>query len=125
MPMPMPIPILAAAVFACASPAAIDGDTLRCAGIGRVRLIGIDAPELAGHCRQGRACTPGDGPAARRALRSLIAGQRVICAQQARDRYGRVLALCNAAGRDLSCAMIARGHAVARYAPLQCGASRR
>src|ERR1700712_1173347 len=37
----------------------VDGDTLRC-GNERVRLLGIDAPELPGHCRIGRACAPGD-----------------------------------------------------------------
>lgn len=36
-----------------------DGDTIRC-GAERIRLLGIDAPELPGHCRSGRACAPGD-----------------------------------------------------------------
>ncbi len=53
----------ALASFICASPIAIDGDTLRCAAGPRVRLAGIDAPEIPGHCRRGRKCTPGD-PAA-------------------------------------------------------------
>ena len=37
----------------------VDGDTLHCDG-GRIRLLGIDAPELPGHCAQGRDCAPGD-----------------------------------------------------------------
>lgn len=37
----------------------VDGDTLRCDG-GRVRLLGIDAPELPGHCAPNRDCAPGD-----------------------------------------------------------------
>jgi endonuclease YncB( thermonuclease family) len=36
-----------------------DGDTIRC-GDERIRLLGIDAPELPGHCRSGRNCAPGD-----------------------------------------------------------------
>ena len=34
----------------------IDGDTIHC-GYTRVRLAGIDAPEMPGHCQPGRACT--------------------------------------------------------------------
>lgn len=115
------IALLSAVAFACASPAAVDGDTLRCAGIGLVRLIGIDAPELPGHCRPGRVCTPGDGDAARRALARLVRRGAVTCATEGRDHYGRVLARCEAGGRDLSCAMMAGGWAVARYARIFCG----
>lgn len=43
----------------CVSPTVVDGDTLRC-GSTRIRLSSIDAPELPGHCRPGRECTPGD-----------------------------------------------------------------
>ena len=39
------------AAFLCASPYVIDGDALSCRGVGRGRLEAIDAPELAGHCR--------------------------------------------------------------------------
>lgn len=107
------------ALFLCLSPVAVDGDTLRC-GSELVRLIGIDAPELPGHCRRGRVCTPGDGFESRRALHSLIARRPVRCAGVGRDRYGRVLARCEAGGVDLSCAMIARRQAVARYSRIEC-----
>jgi endonuclease YncB( thermonuclease family) len=36
-----------------------DGDTIRCNGE-RIRLLGIDTPELPGHCRKGRDCVSGD-----------------------------------------------------------------
>lgn len=39
----------------CDSAYAIDGDTLRCSSI-RLRQLGIDAPELTGHCPAYRAC---------------------------------------------------------------------
>lgn len=117
--------LIAAAAFACASPVAVDGDTLRCGGGAAhpsflVRLLGIDAPELPGHCRPGRVCTPGDGAASTRAMAALIAGGRVVCAAQGRDSYGRVLASCRAGGVELSCAMVARGFAVERYSRLRC-----
>jgi endonuclease YncB( thermonuclease family) len=60
-----------AETFQCPAPAVVDGDTLRC-GDRRVRLYGIDAPELPGHCRPGRACTPGNPYASTDNLRRLI-----------------------------------------------------
>lgn len=108
-----------AALFLCLAPVAVDGDTLRCGGE-LVRLIGIDAPELPGHCRKGRVCTPGDGFAAKRAMAELVARGAVKCASVGRDHYGRTLARCDAGGVDLSCAMIASGQAVARYSRISC-----
>jgi endonuclease YncB( thermonuclease family) len=112
--------MLNAALFACLSPAAVDGDTIRCRDVGLVRLVGIDAPELPGHCRVGRECTPGDGFAAKRALAALLRQGPVICAPTGRDKYGRLLARCTVARQDLSCTMVARRQAVVRYTRLKC-----
>lgn len=90
---------------------ATDGDTLRC-GEERVRLLGIDAPETAGHCREGRICVPGDPIAATRSLRNAIEGQPLAIRRIGKDRYGRTLALVSAGGVDLSCHQLAGGHAV-------------
>lgn len=106
--------------FQCASPYAVDGDTLRC-GKRRVRLQGIDAPELPGHCRQGRSCTPGDPVASTESLRRLVAGKVLQCAQTDIDSYGRTVARCKAGDLDLSCAQIKAGHAVHRYGAIWCG----
>ena len=111
---------LAAIAFLCASPVVIDGDTLRCAEQGRVRLVSIDAPEMGGRCRQGRVCTPGDPDASKAYLARLVARGPVRCVMTARDRYGRILARCSAGGQDLSCAMVRSGHAVERYGRLTC-----
>jgi uncharacterized membrane protein YsdA (DUF1294 family) len=119
---------LAAAVagsFVCAQPSHHDGDNVRCANIDRaIRLQGIDAPEMPGACRPGRDCTLGDPFAARDHLRGLTRGRVVQCVAEDTDSYGRIIARCAAGGVDLSCAMIRSGHAVARYAPLDCGGSR-
>ena len=109
-----------ALTFACTSPLAVDGDTLRCAAQGPVRLLAIDAPELPGHCRRGRVCTPGDPFASRAQLARLLARGEVVCRSTGRDRYARILARCSAAGTDLSCAMVAGGFAVERYGKLIC-----
>lgn len=110
-----------ALTFVCADAAHHDGDNVRCSNVDKaIRLQGIDAPEMPGACRPGRACTPGDPFAARDYLRSLTAGRDVRCEAEGRDDYGRIIARCEADGIDLSCAMIASGHAVPRYAPIAC-----
>lgn len=102
----------------CSNPDITDGDTFRCDGQ-RIRLEGIDAPEMPGHCRKGRSCTPGDPHAAKNYLESISRGS-VTCRPIKKDAYGRTVARCEAGGRDLSCAMIASGHAVPRYGNLFC-----
>ena len=66
-----------------------DGDTVEAAGVGRVRLLGIDAPEIGG---------PFERPApfaieAREALRALVLHRwvRFECDGTRRDVYGRSL----------------------------------
>jgi endonuclease YncB( thermonuclease family) len=95
---------------------AIDGDTLAVAGR-RIRLAGIDAPETGQHCGGARGeynC----GEAAKHALAALIGGASVECRAKERDRWGRIVALCRAGGRDLGAAMVEAGWArAARGAP--------
>ncbi len=89
----------------------VDGDTLAMAGR-RIRLTGLDAPELAQTCERGGArwrC----GEEARDALRRLVLGAPVTCSVSGRDRYGRDLATCAVAGLDLGAALVRRGMAVA------------
>ncbi len=88
-----------------------DGDTLSLGGT-RIRLRGIDAPEL------DQICAGPDGryPCGRRArdeLNRLVAGGPVICRGWEEDRYARLLAVCVAGEADLNEAMVAGGWAVA------------
>ncbi|WP_420409754.1 thermonuclease family protein [Hoeflea sp.] len=88
----------------------IDGDSLAM-GERRLRLKGIDAPELAQRCRRDSieyAC----GSEARSRLRELIGGQGVSCLSEGVDRYGRDLVRCKAGDRDLNRIMVRSGHAV-------------
>ena len=118
------MPDLAALAFLCASRVAVDGDTLRCRDEGLVRLLAIDAPELPGHCRRGRQCTPGDPFASKANLERLIRRAAVQCSTSGRDRYRRILARCRAGPIDLSCAHIAAGFAVERYSKAHCSRER-
>ncbi|KTR82509.1 hypothetical protein NS277_13445 [Novosphingobium barchaimii] len=80
---------------------ATDGDTIRC-GNERIRLLGIDAPELPGHCRPGRGCAPGDPHASTSNLVAAMSGQLTI-KRIGEDHYGRTLAMVAGSQGDLSC----------------------
>ncbi len=119
------ISLLAAASFACLNPSHHDGDAIRCEGMPKaMRLHAIDAPEMPGACRPGRACTPGDPYRSRDYLAGLTRGHRVSCQAIESDRYGRQVVDCSADGRNLGCDMIEAGMAVARYGQLDCGGAK-
>jgi endonuclease YncB( thermonuclease family) len=88
-----------------------DGDSLELAGE-RIRLRGIDAPELTQVCRAGSRDYP-CGRMARDALGQLAGAGQVSCEGWERDRYGRLLALCSAGGVELNREQVALGWAVA------------
>ena len=78
----------------------------------RVRLFGIDAPEARQTCeREGARWDCGED--AVQHLRSLVSGLEIECRQQDKDRYGRIVATCYAAGRDLARSMVNSGLATA------------
>lgn len=91
------------AALVCQDPGIIDGDTIRCLGIGKVRIWGIDAPEHN---------TP-EGPAATRALARLTRGQTLICTPRGHS-YDRIVALCHigATDIDIGAEMVRSGHAI-------------
>lgn len=101
------------AMFAVLACIAIDGDTVRC-GSERYRLLAIDAPETAGHCRTGRDCAPGDPVASKASLQSKL-NDIVEIEPVNIDRYGRTVAVLYADGVNLSCHQLNTGHA--RYWP--------
>jgi endonuclease YncB( thermonuclease family) len=90
---------------------AVDGDSLDIAGE-RVRLMGIDAPELHQTCRDAADDDYACGRAAAQALAGLIAGRSVTCTPLDHDRYDRDVVRCTVDGRDLGEAMVRAGHAV-------------
>jgi micrococcal nuclease len=85
----------------------VDGDTVVLAGAGRVRLIGVDTPEVFGRPE----CFGAQASAfAKRLLAG--AGVRYVVGREAHDRYGRLLAyLWLGDGRSVNAMLVARGYA--------------
>lgn len=81
-----------------------DGDTITIAAEGRkekVRLIGIDAPELR---QEG-------GPEARQYLAKRILNRRVKVEGETRDRYGRLLGTVYLGEENINLSLVREGHA--------------
>lgn len=95
----------AALTLVCMNPTVVDGDTIRDCQGERVRLFGLDAPELD---------QPG-GLLARDQLRRLTEG-RVTCTVQnprkPRDKYRRLVMMCENQSGDVACQMIRSGPSV-------------
>jgi endonuclease YncB( thermonuclease family) len=90
----------------------LDGDTIEVAGL-RIRLHGIDAPEMDQIFKwKGRFLASGEMSFA--ALEALIAGVRVRCVGVEWDCYGRLVAKCYSPnGVDINRRMVASGWALA------------
>lgn len=90
----------------------VDGDTLDVGGV-RVRLHGLDAPEL------GQICIAPDGTAwdcgawVADKVRARIGDRHVTCDTVDTDRYGRTVARCRIAGQDLGRQLVRDGLALA------------
>ena len=86
----------------------VDGDTVDLSNGERVRLIGIDAPEV-GTCGADLATA---------SLASIVLDKPVTVtagARDDRDRYGRLLRYIESTGIDAGRHLLSVGHAVARY----------
>lgn len=91
---------------------AVDGDTLA-AGSDRLRINGIDAPEMAQHCERDGATYP-CGRLARDAMAAILGRGMVDCEILGADQYGRRIARCrNEAGQDIAAELVRQGWAIA------------
>jgi micrococcal nuclease len=115
LPPAGPVPKLALGTYAAEVTRIIDGDTVEARVavwmgqdvVTKVRLRGIDAPEIRGACGQERD----RAIAARDALVQLVGGRPVTLAQIGPDKYfGRVVArLVTSDGRDAGAVLVADG----------------
>lgn len=85
----------------------VDADTIDVGGT-RVRLFGIDAPEMGQPCSaDGR--TWDCGAWTRDAVRNRYEGEFARCIAQDTDRYGRVVAQCVVDGQDMGKMIVQSG----------------
>jgi endonuclease YncB( thermonuclease family) len=101
---PAPAPIVGIAWVA-------DGDSIEISGV-RIRLEGIDAPELHQTCLDSGGRSWPCGRTAAHELRAHVRGRRLTCSPTGADRYRRVLATCTLAdGSDLNAWLVRQGWA--------------
>jgi len=93
-----------------------DGDTFTVAGV-KIRLFGIDAPEMAQTCEMPDGTDWACGRWSRDEVRRILTGQDLRCIQQDRDRYGRMVARCFLQDQDLAERLVREGivFSYARY----------
>jgi endonuclease YncB( thermonuclease family) len=97
-------------IIDCPSAYVVDGDSLRC-GAERLRLLGIDAPELHG-CPRWRTCVSGNGDASKASLRQAVRQGAIRYRFVTRDRFGRAVVVAWAGAVNLSCWQLVQGQAV-------------
>lgn len=94
-----------------------DGDTFTINGVTKIRIFGIDAPELKQQCRVDAIPTPGPSPClpcgqrAREALAALVLGKDVTCTERGRS-YDRIVGECTVGKIELGPKMLSSGQAV-------------
>ena len=96
----------------------LDGDTIDISDV-RIRLNGIDTPEIEQTCRTNGLiwhC----GIEATKAMRHLTKGKVVTCIGAIKDQYGRLIANCFVGDMNLNATMVEVGLALAyRYYSLE------
>ena len=91
----------------------VDGDTLRAANGAEYRIFGIDAPELHQSCAEANGRSWLCGRAAKAKLTTIINRGNVNCEARAKDRFGRIVAVCSAEGvPDIGEALVRDGYAI-------------
>lgn len=97
-------------MFDCPIISVVDGDSLKC-GEERLRLLGIDAPELH-RCPSYRVCVSGDGQAAKRSLKRVVSTGPFSYRVVGYDRFGRSLVMAYAGKVNVACYQVRMGAAV-------------
>lgn len=89
-----------------------DGDGLEIGGE-RIRLYGVDAPEVAQYCSRKDGTRWHCGQYSTVALDRFVSGKKVRCDVRTLDSYGRWVAVCKAGDVDLGRRQVSEGWAVA------------
>ena len=110
-------------------PRVIDGDTLEIRGE-RIRLFGVDAPEIGQPWWDEGEREQDAGLAAKDALTALVEGQKLAVNVLREDQYQRSIAIVKVDGRDLARSLVSQGWAFAspgstRYRRTEASARRK
>nr|WP_246044001.1 thermonuclease family protein [Ruegeria sediminis] len=107
------LPLAAAASEEISGPVrVVDADTWDVGGV-RVRLHGIDAPEMDQTCQSREGADWSCGVWATDKVRRAYEGRTARCRPLDRDRYGRTVARCEVAGEDVGRTLVEKGLAFA------------
>ena len=106
------LPISVAMADITGKPRVVDGDTIHI-GKTKIRLHGIDAPEMKQTCRTSKGKEQMCGQLAKQALQRLVQGQDVVCKGDTRDRYKRLIAVCYVGPFNINEQMVTDGWAMA------------
>ena len=94
-------------------PRVVDADTLSF-GKEKVRIDGIDAPEMRQQCKDASGAAYACGKVAMAALWARIGPDGVTCEGDSRDRYQRLIGFCFFAdGTDMNAWIVRQGYALA------------
>ncbi|SUB00260.1 Staphylococcal nuclease homologue [Pannonibacter phragmitetus] len=116
--LPLGALVLAACIAGGAAPLTFqalkvtDGDTIVLNGE-KIRLEGIDAPEMAQRCLTPTGQEYRCGKEAADALRTFLSNGPVVCKGATLDDYGRRLGTCYSGALNVNAAMVESGHAFA------------
>jgi len=85
-----------------------DGDTFTVAGV-KIRLFGIDAPEMDQNCELRDGSAWACGRWSRDEVRRILNGRDLRCVKQVYDKYGRMVARCYLGEQDLARMLVQDG----------------
>ena len=90
----------------------IDGDTI-ILNSEKIRLYGIDTPEIKQTCTDNYGHTYLCGVKAKLELEKIIGSKKVSCIKKTKDRYKRSISICYVDENDINSLMVKRGWALA------------
>ena len=90
----------------------IDGDTI-ILNSEKIRLYGIDTPEIKQTCTDNYGHTYLCGVKAKLELENIIGSRKVSCIKKTKDRYKRSISICYVDENDINSLMVKSGWALA------------
>ena len=90
----------------------VDGDTIWI-GKTKIRLHGIDAPEMKQTCKTPKGKQSECGVLSKQFLSDLLSNREITCKGEEKDRYGRLIAVCFIDWMDINEQIVMEGWALA------------